>query len=410
MSEKLAEVYEQYDMDILTTRKGRGATILYTTEGLRILEPFRGSITRLEQEYVLKQLFGKCGCENLDDLLLNQEGELLSYDKYRQPYVLKKHYDGNECDMHNPAELVAAIKALAEFHIHGRKVAKEFQRAWQDSRRQKEARRMEELKEALAAGEELEKISHIYDISMTALEELIRQEQLKEGGKSESTFVPKEEAGLEESGRQMDIIDMFNRHNKELKKIQSFIRKVKRKNSFETLFMQVFEEFYRQGVACSSMLCNMGEQKGQEAFLFYEEVYRQHYGICHGCFNQHNVLMGKDGIAIVHFERFSKGNQLNDLYQFTRKVMEKNQFDFDLLQKLFDAYAKCIVLTEKDYQYLYILFFYPEKFWKIANSYYNTNKAFLSPKYVEKLEAVILQETEKTEMLRNFAEKNNLFI
>ena len=57
MSEKLAEVYEQYDMEILSTRKGRGATILTTTDGLRILEPFRGSVTRLEQEYVLKELF-----------------------------------------------------------------------------------------------------------------------------------------------------------------------------------------------------------------------------------------------------------------------------------------------------------------------------------------------------------------
>ena len=41
MSEKLAEVYEQYDMEILSTRKGRGATILTTTDGLRIFEPFR---------------------------------------------------------------------------------------------------------------------------------------------------------------------------------------------------------------------------------------------------------------------------------------------------------------------------------------------------------------------------------
>ena len=37
MSEKLAEVFEQYDVGILGTRKGRGATILTTTEGSFIL-------------------------------------------------------------------------------------------------------------------------------------------------------------------------------------------------------------------------------------------------------------------------------------------------------------------------------------------------------------------------------------
>ena len=82
MSEKLAEVYEQYEMEILSTKKGRGATILTTTDGLRILEPFRGSVTRLEQEYVLKQLFKEEGCPNLDYLIPNREGMLFTCDKW----------------------------------------------------------------------------------------------------------------------------------------------------------------------------------------------------------------------------------------------------------------------------------------------------------------------------------------
>ena len=59
-------------------------------------------------------------------------------------------------------------------------------------------------------------------------------------------------------------------------------------------------------------------------------------------------------------------------------------------------------MEKEDYYYLYILFAYPEKFWKIANNYYNSNKAFMSPKYLEKLQAVILQEQEKQEMLSRY--------
>ena len=87
MSEKLAEVFEQYDIEILSAKKGRGATILTTTEGMRILEPFRGSVTRLEQEYVLKELFFKVGSDNLDRIIPNKDGQLLTCDKYRLPYV-----------------------------------------------------------------------------------------------------------------------------------------------------------------------------------------------------------------------------------------------------------------------------------------------------------------------------------
>jgi spore coat protein I len=106
--------------------------------------------------------------------------------------------------------------------------------------------------------------------------------------------------------------------------------------------------------------------------------------------------------ALVHFERFTKGNQLNDLYQFTRKAMEKNHFELELLTRLLLAYDEVIPLSKEDYRYIYILFSYPEKFWKIANGYYNTNKAFLSPKYVEKLQNVIWQEEEKREMLKEY--------
>ena len=159
MSEKLAEVYEQYDMEILATRKGRGATILTTTSGLRILEPFRGSVTRLEQEYVLKQLFEEAGCTNLDYLIPNKEGNLFTCDKYRQPFVLKKHFEGNECDMHNPSDIVRAVRALAQFHIYGKKIVFQFQDAWQESLQEKEQKRIEEIKRAIADGVEIEKIS-----------------------------------------------------------------------------------------------------------------------------------------------------------------------------------------------------------------------------------------------------------
>ena len=47
MSEKLAEVYEQYDMEIMSTRKGRGATILTTTDGLRILQRWRRKLLKM---------------------------------------------------------------------------------------------------------------------------------------------------------------------------------------------------------------------------------------------------------------------------------------------------------------------------------------------------------------------------
>ena len=404
MSEKLAEVYEQYDMEIMSTRKGRGATILTTTDGLRILEPFRGSVTRLEQEYVLKQLFFEEGCTNLDMIIPNREGQLLTCDKYRQPFVLKCHFEGNECDMRDLEDILCAVDALAHFHRKGQKVVSGFADRWEQCRREKEQKRIEEIRWAIADGEELEKIAYIYEIGEKALEAALQQLENQTGQDAGSNTQEREEnvvdSNREDAGNiqpeDCRMRDVFVRHNREIKKIQKYIAKVKRKNAFEMTFQNVAGQYLQKGTECVEMLEQM---VAGENGISMHSVWERHYGICHGSYNHHNVIVGDKKTAIVHFERFSKGNQLEDLYQFARKAMEKNHFDFVLLEDILQAYGSVIALEKEDYYYLYILFAYPEKFWKIANSYYNSNKAFLSPKYLEKLQTVILQEQEKQDML-----------
>lgn len=414
MAEKLAEVYEQYDMEILSSRKGRGATILSTTEGLRILEPFRGNMTRLEQEYVLKQLFLEEGYELIDVIYPNKGGSLFTCDRYRQPFVLKKHFEGNECDMHNSSDVLRAVRALADFHIYGQNVAASFKDAWKRNRKEKEEKQIAEAKKALENGEEMEKLAFLYGLSAEMLEQVIAEaegkEETDESGKNGLERIEandKEAVSKIDSTENIDfdITDTFHRHNKELRKIQKFISSVKRKGQFENLFLKVFSEYHKKGISCAAMLLDMSNETKD---VDTKTVLQNHYGICHGSYNQHNIIIGSDYEAIVHFERFSKGNQLNDLYQFARKTMEKNHFDFELLHKMFEVYGERISLSKEDCHYMYILFSYPEKFWKIANSYYNANKAFLSPKYLEKLETVILQEEEKAEMLEKF-EAGNYF-
>lgn len=413
MSEKLAEVYEKYDMEITNTRRGRGATILTTTDGLRILEPFKGSVVRLEQEHVLKALFEEEGFSDLDTIIPNVNGELITNDRYRQPYVMKKYFAGEECDMRNLADVVRAVDKLADFHMCGKNVAKRFQSCWEQAKQEKEQRQIKEIKQALEDGEELERIAQIYGIHQRVLEEILKEKE--EAGSAELTCgemqkessIDKKTAPCEEiwmlHGAESDmgecISHLFQRRNRELLKIQKYVLKVKRRNDFEKRFLEVFSNYHSKGVQCEKsfqeVMAAEGTPLGRENML-------RHYGICHGSFNQHNVILGTDCEAIVHFERFSRGNQLEDLYQFARKVMEKNHFDYEILDVLLKTYGEKISLSQEDYRYMYVLFTYPEKFWKIANGYYNSKKCFLSPKYLEKLEMVIVQEKEKSEMLDEF--------
>ncbi len=407
MAEKLAEVYEKYDIEIMNTRRGRGATILTTIDGLYILEPFRGSVGRLEQEYVLKELLEREGFCDLDQLILNKVGELISYDRYHQPFVLKRYFSGEECDMHNLSDVVKAVEQLAHFHQVGQHVATLFEKEWEQAKMKKEQMQFEEIKQALSEGEELEQIARIYGMTPAGLKEFVKERELAERKKMSEQQTLEETPSQEkqsdwkaalEKNSASQIFDTFVRRNRELRKIRKFVGGVKRKNDFELLFMQIFESYYQKGIQCEKTYGEVMKHNDTTSNCF-----ASHFGICHGNFNQHNVILDGDRVAMVHFEKFARGNQLDDLYQFARKVMEKNHFDYDMLEILLDTYGKRIALTKEDYRYMYVLFSYPEKFWKIANGYYNTNKAFLSPKYVEKLRMVMEQEKEKNEMLMQYS-------
>ena len=50
MNEKYTEALEQYDMEILAVRRGRGSWICETDQGCRLLKEYRGTAKRLEFE------------------------------------------------------------------------------------------------------------------------------------------------------------------------------------------------------------------------------------------------------------------------------------------------------------------------------------------------------------------------
>ena len=72
------------------------------------------------------------------------------------------------------------------------------------------------------------------------------------------------------------------------------------------------------------------------------------------------------------------------------------------------AYDRVRKLSPKELRYLYLYLAYPEKYWKIANHYYNAHKAWISGRNIEKLERFIAQEEERghfLEMLFHFTAK-----
>lgn len=166
----------------------------------------------------------------------------------------------------------------------------------------------------------------------------------------------------------------LERHNRELKRARNYIRGKRKKTQFELCVIGNFQMFYEQAEKALEGLKKLEEEcGGSKRYL------------CHGDLNHHHVLMGNSPIAIIEYNKMHLGNQMTDLYHFVRKVMEKQNWDQKLGMEMLEAYHQILALGKTEREYLYYLFLYPEKYWKQINFYFNTNKAWIPDRNVEKL-------------------------
>lgn len=194
--------------------------------------------------------------------------------------------------------------------------------------------------------------------------------------------------------------EQLKRRTRELKRVRNFIQEKRRKLEFERRVMQCFAENYKEAKEAMELLESIGYKEMRKDALACVQI-------CHGSYNYHNIYFGNDWQAVVNFDRMHIGLQIQDFYGYLRKAMEKNQWNPELGLALYNTYAAIRPVSKAERQVLLVLLQYPEKFWKVLNYYFNTNKAWISERNLEKLEKVCQQQKLKKEFTL-FLEKNVL--
>ena len=185
---------------------------------------------------------------------------------------------------------------------------------------------------------------------------------------------------------------VVDKHNRELKRTRKYIRARQKKSPFELLFLELFETFYEEGRIVWERLGQFDE----ESLLCRVEKEGQ---LCHGEFTYHNLIHYRGSVAVLNFDKTHYGVQIDDFYQYFRKVMEKNNWSVPLAKKVLAVYKDCRGMAAQEEAYLYFRFSYPDKFWKLANHYFNGSKSRLIEKGQDKLEILRCQNEKRREFL-----------
>lgn len=185
----------------------------------------------------------------------------------------------------------------------------------------------------------------------------------------------------------------FERHNREFRRVRKYLKDRSQKSDFEICLLQSYDYFF-----------NLALQITEELRFFQCGADREtkNYFVCHGDFQHHNIILSGGEMCLINFEKCACDSPVRDLYLFMRKLLEKSGWAEKTGFDLVNAYEQVRPMEKEEYRQLYYRLAYPEKFWKIVNFYYNSGKAWIPGKNLEKLKRVTDQERDKQVFLEKF--------
>ena len=121
----------------------------------------------------------------------------------------------------------------------------------------------------------------------------------------------------EEKMQSFSLIEEFEKHNRELRRVKKYLKTKKQKEDFEYYLYLNFDTFLEKAE-------KVVEEMKQIKTVFSSEKLQQEGTLCHGDLQHHNIMMLKEEVYFINFEKFVLDSPMRDLSLFLRKVMEKN--------------------------------------------------------------------------------------
>lgn len=175
-----------------------------------------------------------------------------------------------------------------------------------------------------------------------------------------------------------DIISLMEEDKIFISKCKNLVSKFKYKNEFDILFLNNVDKLYLD-------LCTTIEMISTGPY----NSLRNELVLCHNDLAHHNFITTGSLVSIIDFDYSNINTRINDIYNFTNKVLKTVSYDKEYIKLIVNGYNKVSVLSKDEIKVLYDMIHYPKDLITLAKNYYLKQKSWDEEVFISRIKEKI---------------------
>jgi spore coat protein I len=204
-------------------------------------------------------------------------------------------------------------------------------------------------------------------------------------------YVPPERSKIQDDLGKLPVY--FKKRLEDIKKLKKLAKRGK--SSLDHMFLEHVDYF-----------CMLGEDALSEleksAYMELVDEARVSGQLCHHDVTHHNIIYSGDRLSLINFDFCCFELKVYDVANFIRRKMRKCRWDASKAELILDRYCSVEPISPEELQVMMLILQFPQKFWRVANKFYNSRRSWSERSYSGKLQEVVDEMEDHSRFMKDF--------
>lgn len=209
-------------------------------------------------------------------------------------------------------------------------------------------------------------------------------------------------SAIKQKSRQGKWLKRFHSRMKELQEFKAIAEQKTEPTKFDQYYLKHVDSKLLDCVKAIKLL----------ELANYEELAKRSKkaaGFCHNDFVYHNVMVNdaEPQAYIIDFDYARHDMRTYDLARMMRRVIKEKDYQADLIDIILSAYNSEYPLETVEYVILAAFLQFPQRFWRMADRYYNRKRDWSEKRFYERLKRSVRRQQHQKKLVKEILTYGN---